>query len=113
MSLTIKVETQPTITVVRLTGELTAPSHGVLTGSLKPLLEGGQPRVILDVTAVSFITSVGLGELVRVVAQANSVGGRVVLAGPTPFVADVLETTKLDKFFEICESVDAALHRLG
>lgn len=42
-------------------------------------------------------------------AQANIHEGRLVLANPSPFVAGVLEATKLDTFFEIYSSVEEAL----
>jgi anti-anti-sigma factor len=59
------------------------------------------------------VTSAGLGDLVRVTAQANSQGGRVVLANLTPFVSGVLDTTRLSAFFEISANVDSAIAKLA
>ena len=112
MSLTVDVQTHSTISILKLNGDLTVSDQGVLSMAAKPLIEREQARIVLDLGAVPFITSSGLGELVRLVAQANSQGGRVLLANPTPFVADVLDTTKLNKFFEVCDSVETALARL-
>ncbi len=113
MSLKVEIHTHPSTAVLKLSGELTAVNQNTLTNAMKPLLEGAQTRIVLDMTEVPFIGSTGLGELVKLVAQVNSQGGRVVLAGLTPFVADVLDTTKLNRFFEISDTPEAAMARLG
>lgn len=113
MPLTIDVQTHAAVSVLKLEGDLTAANQGVLSALAKPLLERKEPRLILELGAVPFITSAGLGELVRLVAQANSQGGRILLAAPSPFVADVLDTTKLNRFFEVCEDLGTALARFG
>ncbi len=37
---------------------------------------------------------------------------RVVLATPSAYVLDVLEATKLDKFFDVCATADEAIKSL-
>ena len=55
--------------------------------------------VLVDVSAVTFMDSTGLGMLVAAHRQAEDGGGRIVLTGPTPPVRKVLEVTGLDKIF--------------
>ncbi|MEW6252138.1 MAG: STAS domain-containing protein, partial [Planctomycetota bacterium] len=106
----IEIREQAGVHVVRLSGELTEDS-GVVE-AVSDLIAQPRARVILDLTAVPFINSNGLGDLVRVTAQANVQEGRVVLANATPFVAGVMETTQLNRFFEICATKEEALERL-
>jgi anti-sigma B factor antagonist len=112
MALTIDIEDRAGTSVVRLQGELTDRSGQDLVNAAKRLLEKDGARMIIDLGQVSFMGSSGLGDLVRLTAQANSQGARIILANLTPFVSGLLNTTRLEKFFEVCPDVDAALARL-
>lgn len=92
-------------TLYRLTGTLNDQTD--LEETIAPILDNTR-RLIIDLAGVDMITSAGLSVLVRIVAQANTAGGRVVLARPTPFVAGVLRTTRLDRFFDVLPSLEAA-----
>ena len=48
-----------------------------------------------------------------VVTQINTLEGRVVLAAVLPFVEGVFRATQLDRFFEICGTVDDAVTLLA
>ncbi|MBN2563083.1 MAG: STAS domain-containing protein [Phycisphaerae bacterium] len=112
MALTIDIEDHSHVSVLRLRGDLTITSDGLLVRKAKPLLEGENARIVLDMGGVAFISSAGLGDLVRLAAHANSQGGRIVLANLTPFVAGVLNTTKLDNFFDVRGDVNEAMDGL-
>jgi anti-sigma B factor antagonist len=69
-------------------------------------------KVVLDLSGVTYVSSAGLGDLVRVTALANTRQARVSLAGLVPFVDGVLKATRLDRFFDIAPDVDVAINRL-
>ncbi len=112
MALTIDIEDQAGTSVVRLKGELADSGDHALVAAGRRLLEKDGARVVFDLGQVSFLSSCGLGDLVRLTAQANSQGARIILANLTPFVSELLSTTCLDKFFEVCPDIEAALARL-
>jgi anti-anti-sigma factor len=66
-------------------------------------------KVVLDITGVSSIDSAGIGELVLLYTLAQSKNAELKYAGPTPFVRDVLDLTRLDSFLEIHPSLSEAL----
>lgn len=109
--MTIEISQHGAARIVRLRGELVGGS-GELVERVTDLLTGRRARVVIDLGEVPFVNSTGLGELVRIVAQANVQESRVVLANPSPHVAGVLQATQLTRFFEICPTVDEALLRL-
>lgn len=114
MTVSIDIEDRSGVSLLRLTGELLATDNAAFVDAVMPLVEQGtKTRIVLDLGGVTLISSIGLGSLVRVTAQVNSRGGRMLLANLRPFVADVLKVTDLDKFFEICESVEDALEQLA
>ncbi|GIJ23658.1 hypothetical protein Vlu01_42820 [Micromonospora lutea] len=68
--------------------------------------------VVVDLTRVQVIDSVGLGMLVRAHRDVRERGGRLCLAAPSRFIRTVLHTMKLDGVFPIFDSFDAALDQL-
>ena len=51
----------------------------------------------------------GLGALINAHAKARQAQGRLSIAGPSPMVMRLLETTRLTNLFEVFPSVDEAL----
>jgi len=100
------------VSIVRISGELRCGPGESLIDAVQPLIDRPNARVVLELSGVTFVSSAGLGELVRITAQANSQSARVLLASLSPFVAGVLETTKLSRFFEIAADVDSAVRKL-
>ncbi len=101
------------IKIVRLHGELRGDDTTALVEQVTDLLTGPRSRIILDLGNVPFMNSAGLGTLVRLVAQGNTQESRVVLTNLSPFIAGALNTTRLDRFFEICPTTDEALRKLS
>jgi anti-sigma B factor antagonist len=80
---------------------------------LHPLVGKAGTRLVLDLSGSPRINSAGVGNLVALVADANTQGSRVALCNLTPFVTGVMSVTKLDTFFTIAPSVEAAVAKLG
>lgn len=108
----VEVSEREGVKLVRLQGELVGGHDGGLVETVTDLLTGPGVCILLDMQHVPYMNSTGLSELVRVTAQANTQEGRIVLAGLSPFVAGVLQASRLDRFFEICPDVETALRRL-
>lgn len=68
----------------------------------------GPPRVILDLSAVDFIDSSGLGAIVAAMKQLGD-ARRLDLAGLTPVVEKVFRLTRMDTVFQLFPTLDAAL----
>ena len=111
--MSIEIERRGEIAILKPTGHLTGGADNDLIKAIRPLIEQRGARVVLDLGGVEYVSSAGLGDLVRITAQANSQSARVVLAQPAPFVAGVLATTRLDRFFEIAPDIETAIKKLG
>lgn len=62
--------------------------------------------LVLDLSAVSFVDSSGLGGLVAILDQGRAAGTRVVITDPSPRVARLLELTALDQVFPVTRRGD-------
>ncbi|MFC3502817.1 STAS domain-containing protein [Micromonospora krabiensis] len=76
--------------------------------ALRESIEVGR-RVLVDLTDVEIINSVGLGVLVRAHQEARERGVTLCLVGPSRFVLTVLHTMRLDGLFPVLESRAIAL----
>lgn len=111
--MTILIEDDKGIPVVKPKGDLTARAESEFAEAVHQLLGRDEPRVVIDLSEVGMVNSSTLGDLVKLTAQANTLGGRIILANPPPFVSDVLKTTKLDKFFDVAASSADAVATLA
>lgn len=75
--------------------------------AMRTATSGAEPRVILDLSAVTFLDSSGLGAVVAVMKQLGT-GRRLELAGLTPMVEKVFRLTRMDGVFLIHDQVPDA-----
>lgn len=101
------------VDIASLDGEFRDSAADELSGMIGGLLAENGRRIVLDLSRVTYLNSTGLSALVTLAAKINLGESRLVLAAPTPFVANVLELTKLSRFFEVAKSVDEAVGRLA
>ncbi len=88
----------------------TAPD--IFLRRLHPVAKQYDAMLILDLSGSDRINSMGIGALVSLVSEAGTSNCRVVLAGPTEFVAGALRVAKLETIFDIADDVDEAVGRL-
>ena len=67
------------------------------------------PRVVVDLTDVTYIDSSGLAVLIVGMQQVKEYGGKFALAGLQESVRPIFEIARLDQVFQIFPDVDAAL----
>ncbi|SPE20125.1 Anti-sigma-factor antagonist [Candidatus Sulfotelmatomonas gaucii] len=102
-SLTFNVERKGETAIVRCRGRLVAGLCGDFYAKIKPLFADSK-RVVLDLTDLDSVDSMGLGILVRLYASAKSAGSCLELINLNKKVRDLLGITNLLSLFgEMCE----------
>ena len=71
-----------------------------------------QRLVIVDLTEVDFIASLGIATLVRNAKAARLRAGNLVLLSPQENVARVLTAMKIDQLLTVCPDMENALLRV-
>jgi anti-sigma B factor antagonist len=76
------------------------------------LVQSRQERIVMDMAALEFIDSSGLGALI---AGLKALGGRgeIGLCGITPRLRSLLQLTHVDRLFRIFDSVEEAVSGLA
>lgn len=103
-----ELKMQGNVAVIRCRGRIIVGQ----TNELKDLVISAinaNHSVILNMSDVPLIDSTGLGMLAVVCMSARKRGLDVKLAEPSPYVADVLDTTMLGTVFNVFPSDKAAL----
>ena len=105
----LEVSTHATRTVVTVTGEIDLATQGQLRAQLNDLVVGGLVDLVLDLSAVTFVDSTGLGALIGTRRRVHAFHGSLALVIPNEAVMKVFTITGLEKVFAIHATLDAAL----
>jgi anti-anti-sigma factor len=93
---------------IRLAGRMDVEGSREIDLKFTTLAASRQAFVIIDLSLVDFLSSLGLGTLVRSAKAQMSRQGRVVLLSPQPHVAKVLETTQVDQIVPVVYDFEEA-----
>jgi anti-anti-sigma factor len=101
--------TEDDVLIIAADGGIDRQTGEEFVDGICDIIEGGVQKVIVDCSRLKYISSYGLGLLLRVHKRAREAGGEVKLADLHGRVFDVLEIMRLDHVFAIYSEVDAAL----
>jgi anti-anti-sigma factor len=93
-------------------GRLDTASAPAIEPALLAMVMPGA-RVVLDLAAVSYISSAGLRVLLKAAKQARGQGAGFALAAPQPAVREVLDISGFDRIIAIHPTRAAAVASLG
>ncbi len=95
-------------TIVELAGDIDMHHSPGLHAALVDLILARPKKLVLNLSGVPYMDSSGVGTLVEVFRRVSSYHGTMILCELMPRVRSVLEITKLDRFFTICETEEEA-----
>ena len=76
-------------------------------------LSGRKQNILLDMSGVSFLASIGIRHLVTATKSLSRRGGKLILVSPTEIVADVLTTSGIADIIPMAGSESEARALLG
>ena len=94
-------------TRMTLAGKLDIAGAGELVQPLATVA-GTRRNILVDMTGVDFISSMGIRHLVTAARTVGRSGRTLCLLNPGPLVTDVLRTAGLDEYLKIVRSEDEA-----
>jgi anti-sigma B factor antagonist len=93
------------VSILKLKGRLTSgEAVSQFENAFRQTIAGGHIFLVIDLAALPYIDSSGIGSLVNALRQVNKVGGTVKLVNPSPFVAKTLKMVGILTLFGVYES---------
>ena len=94
--------------VVQCVGEIDLATVPGLRDRVAALQVEGPARLVIDLTGVTFIDSLGLGALIGFHKRARVLQGSMVIVCTSERVMGVLRATSLDRVFRIVDGLEDA-----
>ena len=95
--------------VLPLEGEIDLHVSPRITAALATMIEKKPTRLVVDLSAVTYIDSSGLAALIEGMQNVDAYGGKFILVGLQENVKPIFEIARLDRVFIIFPDVDSAL----
>jgi anti-sigma B factor antagonist len=96
------------VLILRADGGLNVEIAGQLGQELEQVVQSGIGKLIVDCGGLRWISSAGLGTLVRLHKRLRDRGGELKLAAIDAAVVRMLELTRLNRVFELYTTVGDA-----
>ena len=94
--------------VISAIGELDTYTSSAFFDCIEAEIENGKKKIIVDCSDLNYLSSAGIGTLIRVHSRMKKLGGDVILAALRGTPADVLRLTHLDRVLGIYDDVEHA-----
>jgi anti-anti-sigma factor len=106
---TLEIDRAPDVAVVRCHGRLIAGAHDVFYAEVRQLIPANK-RIVLDLTDLAQMDSMGLGTLVRLYVSARSAGCNLELINVGKKIREMLGITKVLSAFTIMDEKGIPIH---
>jgi anti-sigma B factor antagonist len=100
------------VPIATLSGDIDGKTAPDAQGRLLEMLTKN-PRLVLDMTKVGFLSSAGLRVMLLLYRQAAARNGRIVLVGLSEEIKDTMSMTGFLRFFTVAGSVDEGARLLA
>lgn len=100
------------VVIVRLNGRLDLHGAQEIDLPLVGLTAAPTTHVLVDLSAVSFLASLGIRSLLSTAKALSRRGGKLFLINPKPNVLEVLEISGISSLIPIYADIDAGLAAL-
>jgi anti-anti-sigma factor len=94
--------------VLSADGGLNADTADAFVQQLESLVDAGVTKIIVDCTRLDYISSYGVGVLLRLHKKLRKHGGNVKVAAAKSMVLRAMTVLRMGSMFEIYEDVDRA-----
>jgi anti-anti-sigma factor len=98
----------PTVRVIAISGKLDNESSEYFFNCIEDQIKDGHTRLILDCSQLEYVSSMGLGSLMRTHSRMKKHMGDVKIAAMQDFVAEAFRIVGFEKILHLYESVDDA-----
>lgn len=111
-ALEFKEERKENYLIIRIKGRLDAVTSTTAEKKIFDFINNGHINVLLDLTAVPYVSSSGMRMLLSTSKKLKTLMGKFVIFGMSPNVLDVLKISGFDHVLELTLTEDEAKARM-
>ena len=104
-----KRKTEAGTLVIKVSGKLDEDSNQYFFDCVKDEIQSGNANIVINFAGLGYISSIGLGALVRASSHAAKAGGTIYLSRIENQVLEVFSIVKFERLFNIFETERAAI----
>ena len=112
-NLEVELKEKDGIAILELGGEVDSLNSPEISKLISAYLQRGNTKILVNLKAVSYLDSSGLGALLSGMTNTKAKGGALKLCGLQEAVMKVFEMARLTEVFEIHDTEDAAIKSFG
>ena len=102
-------EIENKISILDIVGEIDLYNAPDIKETIKKSIDKGNIYIVINLDKVSYIDSSGIGVLISSLTNLKKIGGELKIINVYAPILKVFKMTKLDKFFDICETEEEAV----
>lgn len=107
------IANQDGIAIVELTGDFWGGDETrKISDVFTDLLNGGNGRIVIDLSKTSYLNSTALGVLVKLHTTVSRQGGKLAIAGISKRIHNIFLITKLAFVFDTYDKLDQAVEAM-
>ena len=104
------IEHERNLPVITLSGRLDTATAPALDAQLAPFLAEKRPKILIDLSGVTYISSAGLRSILQLVKHTAANGGRLGLFAASPHIMEVIEISGFPSLLDIYPDRESALN---
>ncbi len=97
------------VLVLEFDGEIDAGNAPDLKKALVETIESGEKHLLIDMSRISYIDSLGIGTFISSLSTATKAGATFKICSLSVFLNRIFDLTRLKKVFDVYESEEEAL----
>lgn len=95
--------------MLHVAGRMDAESAAIFESQCESCISDGFTSLVIDLGGLTYVSSMGLGAIVKIAKQLRDSGGEVRICCLTGLVRQLFEITRLNHVFPPHESLESAL----
>ncbi len=99
--------------LVNLRGRMDAIMAADFDRAFDKLLQAGGKKFVLDMSGLEYVSSAGLRSILGAYKKVQGAGGKFLLCGLGGVVKEVFDISGFASIFQVCDTADNALAKLG
>lgn len=107
-----RIKERGSILIIELSHLISEIDNKNLVAEARSHIEKGNHHIILDLTGIDYMNSVGLNCLISLRSRSHQSGGNMIIVRPPSQVIRLLEITKLLPYFSFDDTLTGAISKI-